>query len=213
MSKARYRAPRHHPIAAMRRENPRPALPSCRRRPPQPARATPPEPSPAAADRQIPIATGTTAYIRPAVSSLEACPTPAVRARRSHRVTADVRQPFTTADLQRPVHLRPLSGVKQTSNVRFLSPKRSCADDVRLRGKSGLSGVTLTTSASSQQQTLETCPDDGQQAYSSPARLSWSVKRSSCFWSLYGCDSANAAKLKSGWFLSTFRAALRASSP
>jgi hypothetical protein len=82
----------------MRRENPRPALPSCRRRPPQPARATPPEPSPAAADRQIPIATGTTAYIRPAVSSLEACPTPAVRARRSHRVTADVRQPFTTTD-------------------------------------------------------------------------------------------------------------------
>lgn len=82
-----------------------------------------------------------------------------------------------------------------------------------------LSGVKRTsnsdggTSESSQQQTLETCPDDGQQAYSSPARLSWSVKRSSCFWSLYGCDSANAAKLKSGWFLSTFRAALRASSP
>ena len=35
------------------------------------------------------------------------------------------------ADLQRHSHLRPLSGVKQTSDVRFLSPKRYCADDVR----------------------------------------------------------------------------------
>ncbi len=58
------------------------------------------------------------------------------------------------ADIPRRVELRPLIGVKQTSNVRFLSPKRSCADDVCLRGKSGLSGVTLTTSASSQEATF-----------------------------------------------------------
>ena len=43
--------------------------------------------------------------------------------------------------------------------------------------------------SSSHNRTLETCPDDRLQAYSSPARLSWSVKRSRCFWSLYGCDS------------------------
>ncbi len=38
------------------------------------------------------------------------------------------------ADIQCHTHLRPLSGAKQTSNVRFLSLKRSCADDVRFRG-------------------------------------------------------------------------------
>ncbi len=43
-----------------------------------------------------------------------------------------------------------LGSYKQTLNVRFLSPKRSCADDVRLRGESGLSGVTLRMSACSQ---------------------------------------------------------------
>ncbi len=35
----------------------------------------------------------------PAVSSPEACPTPAARARRSRPVTAGVRQPFTTAEM------------------------------------------------------------------------------------------------------------------
>jgi len=34
------------------------------------------------------------------------------------------------ADSQRHTQLRPLLGVKQKSNVRFLSPKRSCASDV-----------------------------------------------------------------------------------
>jgi len=58
-------------------------------------------------------------------------------------------------DLQRHLHFRPLLGVKQTSNVRFLSPRRSCADDVRLRGKSGLSGVTLRMSACSHKRTFE----------------------------------------------------------
>ncbi len=37
-------------------------------------------------------------------------------------------------DLQRHAHLRPLTGVKQTSNVRFLSPKRSCRADVCFLG-------------------------------------------------------------------------------
>ena len=37
------------------------------------------------------------------------------------------------------------------------------------------------TSESSHNRTLETCPDDGPQAYSSPVHLNWSVKRSRCF--------------------------------
>ncbi len=60
----------------------------------------------------------------------------------------------STTDLQRHAHLRPLSGVKQTSNVRFLSPNRSCADDVRFRGQSGLSGTPLRMSAYSQKETF-----------------------------------------------------------
>ena len=43
-------------------------------------------------------------------------------------------------DIRERCRKEPLSGAKRTSNVRFLSPKRSCADDVRLRGMSGLSG-------------------------------------------------------------------------
>ena len=38
------------------------------------------------------------------------------------------------ADIQRPTRLRPLLGVKRTSNVRYLSPDRFRADDVRLWG-------------------------------------------------------------------------------
>ena len=89
--------------------------------------------------RQIPIdRTGRTAAPNPpAVSSPEACPTPADRVRGTRPATAGVRQPLTTADLQRHAHLRPLSGVKQTSNVRFLSPPHSCADDVCFQGQSG----------------------------------------------------------------------------
>jgi hypothetical protein len=78
--------------------------------------------------RQIPIdRTGRTAAPNPpAVSSLEACPTPAVRARRSHRVTADVRQPFTTTDLQRHSHLRPLLGVKRKCQTSWPPEPREC---------------------------------------------------------------------------------------
>ncbi len=38
------------------------------------------------------------------------------------------------ADINSVTQLRPLSGVKRTLNVRFLSPNRSYADDVRFRG-------------------------------------------------------------------------------
>ena len=38
------------------------------------------------------------------------------------------------ADLNSVTQLRLLSGVKQTPNVRFLSPKRSCAANVRFWG-------------------------------------------------------------------------------
>ena len=52
---------------------------------------------------------------------------------------ANMRDPIqvsygSKADIPRHSHLRPLSGVKQTSNVRFLSPNRSCIDDVRYWG-------------------------------------------------------------------------------
>ncbi len=129
-SKARYRAPRHGPIAAVRRENLRPALPIRRPNPPQPTCATPPEPSPAAADRQIPIASGNTATFRPAVSSLEACPTPAVRARRSHPVTAGVRQPLTRAVLRRHHQEGLFLGVQPTKSGR----KRTSALECQLLG-------------------------------------------------------------------------------
>ncbi len=36
---------------------------------------------------------------------------------------------YTLADIPRLAHSRPLSGAKQTSNVRFLSPNRSCASE------------------------------------------------------------------------------------
>ncbi len=39
----------------------------------------------------------------------------------------DQLNPPSIADLQRHAHLRPLLRAKQTFNVRFLSPKRSCA--------------------------------------------------------------------------------------
>ena len=57
-------------------------------------------------------------------------------------------------DINPNTQLRPLSGAKRTSNARFLSPKRSCADDVRYRGLSGLSNVTLRMSAYSQKRTF-----------------------------------------------------------
>ncbi len=38
------------------------------------------------------------------------------------------------ADIKAVAHLRPLSGVKQTSDVRFLSPRRSCASECPLSG-------------------------------------------------------------------------------
>ncbi len=44
---------------------------------------------------------------------------------RSHPIEPNVRV-GSEADLQRHAHLRPLLGAKQTSNVRFLSPNRSC---------------------------------------------------------------------------------------
>jgi hypothetical protein len=40
----------------------------------------------------------------------------------------------STTDIPRHAHLRPLLGVKQTSNVRILKPARSCGGDVRFRG-------------------------------------------------------------------------------
>ncbi len=45
------------------------------------------------------------------------------------------------ADIPRHPVERPLLGAKRTSNVRFLSPKHSCADDVRFRGLSGHSSA------------------------------------------------------------------------
>ena len=71
--------------------------------------------------RQIPIdRTGRTAAPNPpAVSSPEACPTPANRVRGTRPATAGVRQPLTAADLQRHAHLRLLLRAKQTSNVRY----------------------------------------------------------------------------------------------
>ncbi len=36
------------------------------------------------------------------------------------------------SDINSRTYLRPLLGAKQTSNVRFLSPKRSCATNVRV---------------------------------------------------------------------------------
>ena len=38
------------------------------------------------------------------------------------------------ADIQRHTRLSPLSGAKQTSNVRFFGPEHSGGDDVRFRG-------------------------------------------------------------------------------
>ena len=40
----------------------------------------------------------------------------------------------SNADLQHHSHLCLLLGAKRTLNVRFFSPNRSCADDVRFRG-------------------------------------------------------------------------------
>ncbi len=50
----------------------------------------------------------------PAVSSPEACPTPANRVHRRHPATAGVRQPFTTTDSRDLPLPRPLLGYKRT---------------------------------------------------------------------------------------------------
>ncbi len=73
-------APLARSLASSRPRNAR--QPPCRRQIPldRPGRAIEPDP--------------------PAVSSPEACPTPADRARRRHPVTAGVRQPLTTTEVQ-----------------------------------------------------------------------------------------------------------------
>ncbi len=75
-------------------------------------------------------------------------------------------------DLQRHAHLRLLSGVKQTSNVRFLSPPHSCADDVCFQGQSGPPTHGPKESAYSQEETFRTSwksGKNGQNSHQEPA--------------------------------------------
>ncbi len=60
----------------------------------------------------------------------------------------------STADLQRHAHLRPLLRVKRTSNVCFLSPKRSYATYVGCWVISGRGAEVVGTSALSQNKTF-----------------------------------------------------------
>ncbi len=57
-------------------------------------------------------------------------------------------------DLQRHLHLHPLSGVKRTPNVRFLRPNDSLNPNVCFRGLSGRSRHGPKESAYSQKETF-----------------------------------------------------------
>ena len=102
------------PPQSRRKSNPPPAPPQSRRKSNPPlaplARSStssrPRNPRQPSCRRQFPIdqTTRTIEYKRPAVSSPEACPTPAACVRRRHLVTAGVRQPLTKSDIRR--HIR-----------------------------------------------------------------------------------------------------------